>query len=226
MSIFKIRIIISVLLICTLNSCKIYKELENGNIIAPDSTEYVFLANESFIITFGDCNFLGKVKGEFPRLLHMFSFSKTGMYSCDDKNLDILYRIKPDSEWGSYYQKASLSKIELIPENCIRFEFIYHENIKWFKNNFSPEKIHMNCNEGISDPDDLQTFLYVIKNEEIWLRKRGRSIGYIYGYFENELNYAIPYHVWSSNNSDYIIDTNTGSFVIPIELMEKLGYKK
>jgi hypothetical protein len=118
---------IGILLICTYGSCNInglFKELNNGNIISPDGTEYMFFANEGRIDTFGERVFLGKIQFENPKLKHLGGSWETGMYSCDDSNLDILYRIEPNSEWGSYYRKINLPSIDLKPENCIRFEFI------------------------------------------------------------------------------------------------------
>ena len=51
-------------------------------------------------------------------------------------------------------------------------------------------------------------------------------MGVVYGYFDNELNFAISYNVWSFNDLAYSIDTNFSQKVLSINWLEKLGYKK
>jgi hypothetical protein len=51
-------------------------------------------------------------------------------------------------------------------------------------------------------------------------------IGYVYGYFYNESNFAISYRIWSFNDLAYAIDTNFGQKVLSKYWLDKLGYKK
>jgi hypothetical protein len=237
----QIKILFIILMAFSLNTCnadKIFIELKNGNIIAPNGIEYMFFANEGFIETFGECKFLGKIKWEYPKLHHLGGSTNTGMYSCDDRNLDIIFRIKPNNEWRTYYRKASLPKIEFIPENCIRFEFI--QGIKYYENNFSPEKRHITCNEDITNFDEIKLFLSDIKNEkspkeaglykmitkENGMLENCYLIGCVYGFFDHESNFAIRYRVWSFNDLAYSINTNFGDYILSIEWLEKLGYRK
>jgi hypothetical protein len=238
-----IKIVGLIFVIFSQNSCKFddhFIEKRNGNIISPEGIEYVFLAHEGFVCTFGESKFLGKIRGEYPKLHHLGGSLNTGMYSCDIENLDILYRIKPNNEWRTYYRKASLPKIELIPENCIRFEFIRYKKKEYYENNISSSQIHMICNEGLTNVEEIQSFLNSIKKEkspseaglyELITNEDGRLencylMGCVYGYFENETNLAISYNVWSFDDRFYSIDTDFGKYVLPIEWLDKLGYKK
>jgi hypothetical protein len=237
----KIKLISIFLIIFSLNSCNandLYRLLGNGNIIAPDGTEYIFFASEGFFITFGERKLLGKIAGERTKLYHLGGSWETGMYSCDDANLDILYRIEPDSEWGSYYRKASLPVIDLRIENCVRLEFIRQR--KFFENNISPERSHIFCNDGIKTIDEINLFIKELKNQkspqeaglyDMITKENGMLencylLGYIYGYFDNVTNMAINFTVWSFNDLAYSVDTNFGRYVLSLEWLERLGYKK
>jgi hypothetical protein len=235
-----IGIILYIFLQSSCNNGETFVELRNGNIRTSNGIEYTFFAHEGFIETFGECKFLGKIRWEYPKLHHLGGSINTGIYSCDDINFDIIYRIKPNNEWRTYYRKASLPKIELIPENCVQFEFIRYREIKHYENNFSSEKRNMICNRGIINSDVIQSFLNNIKNEEspkeaglyeMVTKENGMLencylMGYVYGYFKNEPNFAISYRIWSFDDRAYSINTDFGNHVISIEWLEKLGYKK
>jgi hypothetical protein len=235
----KIGILLIIFSMSSCNNKELFVELNNGNIRAQNGIEYTFFVNEGFIETFGKSNFLGKIKWEYPKLHHLGGSLETGMYSCNDSNLDILYRIRPSNEWRTYYRKASLPKIELIPENCIRFEFIHYKEIQ-FENNGLRGKRYITFNEGIINSDEIQSFLNNIKKEkspkeaglyEMIRKENGMlencyKIGCVYGYFDNETNFAISYNVWSFNDLAYSIDTNFGKKVLSKYWLEKLGYKK
>jgi hypothetical protein len=97
----RIKLLLVFFIFFSQNSCNandLYRLLDNGNIIAPDGTEYIILASEGIITTFGERKLLGKIAGERTKLFHLGGSWETGMYSCADANFDILYRIKPDSE--------------------------------------------------------------------------------------------------------------------------------
>jgi hypothetical protein len=237
----KTKVILMFFIIFSQNSCStndLYRLLNNGNIIAPDGTEYVFFASEGFITTFGEKKLLGKIAGEKVKLYHLDGSRETGMYSCDDTNFDILCRIKPDSEWRIYYRKVSLPIIDLRIKNCVRLEFISQRIL--FKNNISPERSHIFCNDGIINTDEINLFINELKNQKSpqeaglydMIRKENGVLencyllGCIYGYFDNETNLAITFDVWSFNDLAYSVDTDFGKYVLTLEWLEKLGYKK
>jgi len=237
----KTKIIFIFFIIFLPNSCganDLYRLLDNGNIIAPDGTEYIFLAPEGFIQSFGERTLLGKIAGESSKLYHLGGSRETGMYSCDDTNLDILYRIRPNSEWGAYYRKLSLPAIDLRIENCVRLEFI-RQSI-FFENNISPDRSHILCNDGIININEINLFINEIKKQkspqeaglydmirnEKGMLENCYALGCIYGYFDHQTNLAIKLLVWSFNDLAYSVDTNFGRYVLPAEWLEKLGYKK
>jgi hypothetical protein len=218
-----------------------YAKLDSGNILAPDGTEYAFLAREGIIETFGDHRFIGKIKWEKSTLNHMGGSWETGMYSCEnDLELNILYRIEPYSEWASYYRKISLPEIDLSLENCIRLEFIHNKEIKSFENNLSPDINHMSCNEGISDFEDIRKFLFDIRKQktvgeaglyELIKKPNGYLencylLGYVYGYFKDEPNLAVSLTIWSFNDLTYSIDLDRMQYVFPEEWYSVIDVNK
>ena len=232
-----------ILIIISQSSCIIisgeFVELRNGNIRAPNGIEYTFFSHEGFIQTIGESKFLGKIKWEYPYLHHLGGSINTGLYSTDLSNLDIIFRYKPKNEWKTYYRKTSLPKIELAPENCIRFVFIGNTELIHYENNRSVENKHITNNAGIINPEEIKEFINCIRNEyspeeaglyEMVTNEKGiientYAIGYVFGFFDNESNFAISYRVWSYNNLAYSIHTDFGRYVLSIKWLEKLEYK-
>ena len=217
-----------------------YTLLDNGNIVAPDGTEYAHLANEGFVTTFGARSFFGKVKGDMRSPTHIAIGWKTGMYSCEgDPDLTILVRVVPNNEWLAYYRKVSLPALDLSPDNCVRFEFVAWKEIiasKWY----SPGVEHMTCSDGIKGKKNIKAFLADVRSQkspeeaglyDLVIRPDGRYencylYGTVYGYFKGETNLAIPFSVWSFNDKAYSIDLgNEGAFVLPDIWLRKLAAK-
>lgn len=191
-----------------------YVCLDNGNIVAPNGTEYVFFAHEGNITAFGSTTFQGKIKGEPAELKHWVPEMKAGIYSLEgDLGLNILKRILPDSEWAAFYRKASLPKLDLSLQNCIRFELIHQR---------TPDSLdlkHMSCNKGISDPEEITDFLTDMKRQksrdeaglfdfvqtEDGTLENCCDYGVVYGFLKDEYNIAIPFNVTSYKNKAFSI---------------------
>ena len=222
--------------------------LDNRNIVAPDGTEYVHLSDEDLITVFGSHTFIGKIKDEDETSSPFDGHISwdIGVYSCEgDPDLNIIMRFMPDSEWLAYYRKASLPDIEISPDNCIRFEFIGRKEINsgaWF----TPGIKHMSCNDGIKGQDDIQAFLADVRSQESpekaglydLVRKPDGSLencyeyGIVYGYFKDEPNLALPFHVISYNSKAYSIDfgyyenSKETAHVLPKEWLQLLKTKE
>ena len=206
-------LILSTLLLASCRSGGAFTKTEDNYIVSADGTEYVFLANEGLVYTFGATKFLGKIKGEKSSFTHLSSRVETGLFSCEnDPDQNILVRSVPDNEWKAYYRKASLPPIDLSPDHCIRFELIkgrtYDIDIK-----------HMDCGEGIATHEDIKAFLADIRSQktaqeenlyELVKKPDGRlencyELGVVYGYFKDEPNLAVPFYVTSFNDKAYSI---------------------
>jgi hypothetical protein len=222
-----IYLIIIAILIFSLSSCSSgfgsggskYILLDNGNIVAPDGTEYIFLTIEGNIAVFGASTFIAKIKDEKPSLDQGGGIAKTGMYSIEgDPELNILQRVEPDNQWTMYYRKATLPDIDLSAENCVRFELIGYKEVN-NSGTHSPEFKHMSCNEGINDMETIKEFLSDMKNQKTrdeaglydLVKKPDGSFdncylyGTVYGFFINEANLAIPFDVTSYNDEAFSI---------------------
>ena len=210
--------------------------LANGNIAAPDGTEYAHLANEGIVATFGAHDFLGRVKGDAFFLRHLRGMWRAGMYSCeDDPDRTILMRYIPHNEWAAYYRKASLPEIDLSPDNCIRFELIGYKEIH-DSGYYTPDVEHMSCNNGLTGKDEIQTFLadvrsqkspdeaglYELVRQPSGILENCYKYGVVYGFFENEVNLAIPLDVTSYNDEAYSICLGEQEFVLPEKWLDAL----
>lgn len=234
----RLALVLTVFLLLFLSSCNSVDTFikEENKIIAPDGTEYIFLANEGKVVTFGSSNFLGKIKGEKAYFTHLSTKIKTGLFSCEnDLDKRNLVRSIPDSEWKAYYRQVDLPELDLSPNNCVRFELVrgsgYEVDIK-----------HMTCNEGIVKPDEIKAFLEDVRSkktaEEAGLYDLVRRpdgflencylYGSVYGYFKDEPNLAVPFVVTSFNDMAYSIRMDGGKeYVLPekwfIELQKSNG---
>ncbi len=224
-----------VMVFCLLiySNTELFKE-EGYTIISPGGIKYVFLANEeeSLVTTFGSRYFLGRIEGEKTSFCHLDAEMYTGIYSCEkDPERRTLVRVVPDSEWLFYYRKASLPKLDLTPDNCIRFELI--KDNPWI-----PDIKHMTCNDGIVNPDDLKAFLADVRSqktaEEAGLYNLVRKpdgtldnhINYVaFGYFKDEPNLAIKLYVSNFNNEAYSIEIDGKEYVLPEKWYKALSQK-
>lgn len=201
---------------------------DGRSIFAPDGTEYVFLANEGFVCTFGTLSFLGQVEGEASVSLG-FAL-ETGIFSCEnDPEQRTLVRMFPDSEWLAYYRKASLPPLDLLPDNCIRMELV---------SGLCPGSEHILCNDGIVGTNAVKAFLADIRSQKtareanlyaLCERPDGflencYELGIVYGYFQDEPNLAIPMHVTSYNDKAYSICWGNGAdYVLPEAWLAELS---
>jgi len=227
--VFSIFVALSFLLLISCSSLEPFTMTDDGHIRASDGTEYVFLANEGFVYTFGSEHFLGKIEGEKSSFIHFTSILKTGLYSCEkDPDKRTLVRIVPDCEWRAYYRKASLPMIDISPDNCIRFELIEGSG-------YDVDISHMTCNVGIISKNKITDFLSDIRSQKTAREARlydlvkmpngmldnCYELGIVYGYFEGEPNLAIPLHVTSFNDKAYSIYIGK-EYVLPEKWLSEL----
>jgi len=208
--------------------------LDNGNIIAPDGTEYVFLKNEGFVEVFGAHTLLGKVINEEPPSFVKDYGWDEGMYACEnDPDLRILMRIVPNSEWRAYYRRADLPNVDLSLNKCTRFEFVgYMETDLWPW--YTPDIRHLSCNEGITDLEEIKAFLSDIRRQKSpdraglwdlveWPDSSCYMFGKVHGYIEGEPNLAIPLYVYSFDDKAYSIQLDNGKeYVLPEKWLHAL----
>ena len=97
-------------------------ETADGKIVDASGVEYIYLAREGQVrfldnLPLDALIFEGSISGEPDTLHHLGLLLPTGMYSVrGDRSFDILFRVHPDSEWLSAYQKASLPPFDLSAE--------------------------------------------------------------------------------------------------------------
>ena len=190
-----------------------FLQAADGRIIAPDGREYVWFAMEGELTTLDyPGNFLAPFDGEPTYLQHLLSDTKTGMYAVDgDLEQNVLRRVFPYSEWCAFYRKASLLPLELIPENCSRFELI--------ENHYPEDASHFTCNGGISDPAEVAAFWADISSqptdEEAGFRsliggpgqpKYASRNASLYGFFAEEPYIAISFSVREYTATTHTID--------------------
>ena len=191
----------------------VFVPLPNRRMIAPDGTEYVRLSMESpFVSTFfGSKTFVGRVADD-ELLPTRWSPWELGMYSLEgDYNLEILIRVHPRYDNWFFYRKASLPPLDLLVDNCIRFELVRRG---------APRDIaHMSCGMGISDIHEAQAFLSDIRSQptareaglhELVTRPDGRfenlvHYGTVFGFFEDVANLAVPLQIRSFNGEAFSI---------------------
>lgn len=63
------------------------------------------------------------------------------------------------------FGNSTLPQLDLSPDNCIRFEFIKWENIHR-GDSYTPDIMHMSCNEGIKNKDEIKEFLEDIRSQK------------------------------------------------------------
>ena len=202
----------------------IFTELENGNIVASDGTEYEHLAMEGLLEAFGSRTFLGKVKGEKPYNSHLMVSADrpSGLFSLEGyPNQDVLLRVYPDSEWYAFFRKTSLPALDRSIDNCVRFELIPGKY-------FEPGIEHMTCGEGVKGEEEIKAFLAEVRSqkspEEAKLYDLVRKPDGLYenchiypgyGHFADEPFLAIPFHVTSYNDKAYSISLGDAAYVLP-----------
>ena len=201
-----------------------FVEREDGTLIAPDGTEYVFLANEGILYYLGELEFVAYVEGEATELHHLHGTFQTGMFSIKDDPTDhLLIRVLPDSEWSAIYRKASLPDFDFSLENCCRLEFI-----SWVEMFNDGDVRHANCGAGITDPAEIAGFLSTVRSQKS--AKEAGPFGYqncytlgaVYGFFEEEPYLAVRLYVTSYNNRHYSVELYHVDRVLPEEWLWRL----
>jgi hypothetical protein len=215
-----------------------YRQNINGNIISPDGVEYVFLASETEYVTFGEYSFISYIKGQPRKLGHGDGNTDAGVYSVyNDPNLTILYRVNYNSEWSDYYIKKDLLKNNLSFENCCSFKFIKTEN-GWF-DRYWPDIYYLTSDVGIYEENIVNNFINDMESKKI-LDENYFSIfksppgtlfnddflflGYIYGFFKNIPNLALPGEVYKGSDNLYYLTIKSNVYIIDINWLIKLGF--
>ena len=201
-----------------------FVEREDGTLIAPDGTEYVFLASEGILYHLGELEFVAYVEGEATENHHLGGSIQTGMFSIKDDPTDhLLIRELPNSEWRAIYRKASLPPFDFSLENCCRLEFVSYAEL------CDGRGKHVSCGCGITDPAEISAFLSTVRSQ-----KRAKEAGlhnlvaqpdgtfhncYISGavcaFFEEEPYLAVLMSVTSYNDLAYSIRVARVDRVLP-----------
>ncbi len=201
-----------------------FVEREDGTLISPDGTEYVFLANEGILYHLGELEFVAYVEGEATENHHLGGSTQTGMFSIKDDPTDhLLIRVLPNSEWWAIYRKASLPDFDFSLENCCRLEFI-----SWVEMFNDGDVRHASCGAGITDPEEIADFLSTVRSQKSV--KEAGPFGYqncyvfgaVYGFFEEEPYLAICLYVTSYNNRHYSVELDHVDRVLPEEWLWRL----
>lgn len=201
-----------------------FVEREDGTLISPDGTEYMFLANEGILYHLGELEFVAYVEGEATELHHLHGTFQTGMFSIkDDPANHLLIRVLPNSEWYAIYRKASLPDFDFSLENCCRLEFI-----SWVEMFNDGDVRHASCGAGITDPEEIADFLSTVRSQKS--AKEAGPFGYhncytlgaVYGFFEEEPYLAVRLYVTSYNNRHYSVLLNVVDRVLPEEWLWRL----
>ena len=201
-----------------------FTETENKTIVSNDGTEYAYVGHEGKVLSFGEWDFVGHVKGEKKTFVHLSMNIKTGMYSVNGSQ-DVLARYFPDNEFAAMYVKSELLETEIKLDNCIRFEFV--------KGLPSNNTEITSSTKGITDCD---VFLNEIKNGQTATDARLRDLveqpdgtcknyyvyGYVCGVIQEDLNLFIPLQVMSFDDKAYSIIIDDIEYVLPQEWLDKL----
>ena len=201
-----------------------FVEREDGTLIAPDGTEYVFLANEGILYHLGELEFVAYLEGEATENHHLGGSIQTGMFSIKDDPTDhLLIRELPNSEWYAIYRKASLPDFDLSLDNCCRLEFISYAEL------CDNSGKHASCGCGITDPAEIAACLSTVRSQ-----KSAKEAGlydlvsqpdgtfqncYIFGavcaFFEEEPYLSVLLPVTSYNDLAYSLEMDRVDRVLP-----------
>ena len=196
-----------------------FTKIDRQTFRSPDGTVYQFLANEGFLCYFGAREYVGGVESEAAE--NSPYSSRPGFYSIrGDDSGNVLIRVSADSEWCSFYRKASLQPFDCTVDNCVRLEFV---------SGLEHEEKHASCGGGITDPAEISAFLSDIRAQqnpqdaglyELVQKPDGflencYLCGVIYGFFEEEPYLAVPMYVTSYNDLTYSISNGQEAYVLP-----------
>ena len=202
-----------------------FVEREDGTLIAPDGTEYVFLANEGILYHLGELEFVAYVEGEATENHHLGGSIQTGMFSIKDDPTDhLLIRELPNSEWRAIYRKASLPPFDFSLDNCCRLEFI-----SWVEMFNDGDVRHASCGAGITDPEEIADFLSTVRSQKSAKEAGLHNLvaqpdgtfhncyisGAVCAFFEEEPYLAVLMSVTSYNDLAYSIRVDRVDRVLP-----------
>ncbi len=226
---------LALVFVIALNGCDsgaLYRKTDSGSIITKEGIEYLLLDQEPNVYAFGELKFLGNVKGEEESFVHLITEIQTGMYSLGDSgDQKILARYVPHNEWIHFYIRSDLAKPELALENCIRFELIKDTGPV----SMLPEYTYKSEN-GVNDKEECKRFISEVKSgqtaeeaklSEYTLQPDGTHknqvvYGYIYGFFDKDLNLAVRLEVTSYNGKAYSVEIAGTEYVLPAVWMNNL----
>lgn len=201
-----------------------FRKGEGGTVVAPDGTEYRFLANEGILYYVGELEFQGYVEGEASELDHLGLNTPTGMFAVKgDAEHNILIRVYPDSEWFAVYRKASLPELDFTADNCSRLEFVSTRQMA-----LGLDAQLLNGN-GITGREEVRTFLSELRAqktaEEAGLYDMVRqpdghllnckTPGAVCGFFEEEPFLCVPLYVTSYNDLAWSVRLDGVEYVLP-----------
>lgn len=208
-----------------------FVETENGNLLSNTGVEYVHLANEGFLVYFGEKVFLAGVQGEEKTSQRLGYSYQTGMFALENDNTyNILIRREPNNEWYSIYRKASLPPLDFSVENCSRLEYVSGGLTAIY------DVKHTTCGEGITGRAEIAEFLADIRSQanprdaglyDLCLKTDGTYENVylgdaIFAFFEEEPNVAVPMYVTSFNDLGYSVEIDGEEYVLPEEWMHRL----
>lgn len=231
---FVMLILLTCLILSSCGTKSGFSENENGDIIALDGTEYIYLCNEGSLELLGRKQLIGKISGENASEPYGFDI---GLYACEhDTDKVMLLRYMPNNEWGSFYRKKSEPMIDITGKGLIRLEFIsYQEESPQYMYSVGSE--HIACGKGISGKENVSDFFKDIlageTAEAAGLYDKISDVdgticyelGKVYGFYQGENAAVKPYEVWSFDDKDYSITIDDVQYVLPKEYLEKLGYR-
>ena len=220
-----LTVMICLIIVCSFifyNNTK-FKEIDNKAVVANDGTEYTFVGNEGMVWCFGKWKFIGHVKGEKKRFVHISSVIKTGMYSVNGGR-EVLVRYFPDNEFAAIYVKSDLLKTDVSLENCIEFEFV-KGSLSHDTNPISQKNI-TECKQFLNEIKAGQTAkdanLYDLVKQPDGMLKNCYVYGYVCGVIQKDINIVIPLEVMSFDNKAYSIKIDGVNYVLPEEWVTKL----
>lgn len=212
----------------------LFERAENENFIAPDGTEYTFLAGEWEGYYFsGETVFQGRVKGESKTLDHLDLDLPTGFFAAKgDEDKDVLLRRSPNNEWCSIYRKASLPAFDISADNCARLELVLGNNA----DTYGQKEAHAACGEGVTDRAEIAEILSEIRAQKSpkdaglyeLIRKPDGFLencyvcGVVFGFFEEEPGVVLIMQVTSFNDLAYSITVDGKEYVLPEKVLQKL----
>ena len=201
-----------------------FTETENNTIVTTDGTEYTFVGYEGRVWSFGEWEFIGRVKGEKKTFVHLTNIVKTGMYSVNGSQ-DVLARYFPDNEFAAIYVKSELLKTEVTLDNCIRFDFVKGLLFNSDETLISKNRI-IECEDFLNEIKSGQKAkdagLYDLVRQPDGRLKNCYVYGYVCGVIQDDLNIVIPLEVMSFDDKAYSIIIDDIEYVLTQEWVDKL----